>query len=73
MNRKAIIFGIKGTKLTTEERYLLKTEKPWGIILFSRNIKNLIQLKFLINDIRKSIKDKNYPILIDQEGGRFLD
>ena len=71
MRRKAIIFGIGGTKLTTEERYLLKTEKPWGIILFSRNIIDLIQLKFLINDIRKSIKDKNYPILIDQEGGRI--
>ena len=70
MNRKAIIYGIRGTKLTVEERHLLRTEKPWGIILFSRNIKNLIQLKFLINDIRKSIKDKNYPILIDQEGGR---
>ena len=70
MRRKAIIFGIRGTKLTIEERYLLKTEKPWGVILFSRNIKNLFQLKFLINDIRKIIKDKNYPILIDQEGGR---
>ena len=70
MMRKAIIFGIKGTILTVEEKYLLKTEKPWGIILFSRNIKNLFQLKFLIKDIRGSIKDKNYPILIDQEGGR---
>ena len=69
MRRKAIIFGIKGAQLTVEERYLLKTEKPWGIILFSRNIKNLFQLKFLINDIRESVKDKNYPILIDQEGG----
>jgi len=70
MIRKAIIFGIRGTTLTTEERHLLKTEKPWGIILFSRNIKNLFQLKYLIKDIRESIKDKNYPILIDQEGGR---
>ena len=70
MNRKAIIFGIRGTKLTDGERYLIKNEKPWGVILFSRNIENLIQLKFLISDIRKSIKDKNYPILIDQEGGK---
>ena len=70
MIRKAIIFGIRGTALTTEERHLLKTEMPWGIILFSRNIKNLFQLKYLIKDIRESIKDKNYPILIDQEGGR---
>ena len=71
MKRKAIIFGIRGTKLTAEERYILKKEKPWGIILFSRNIENLLQLKFLITDIKKSIKDKNYPILIDQEGGRI--
>ena len=70
MRRKAIIFGIGGTKLTSEERNLLKTEKPWGIILFSRNINDLFQLKCLINDIKNCIKDSNYPILIDQEGGR---
>ena len=71
MKRKAIIFGIKGNKLSKKEKFLLKTEKPWGVILFSRNIANLIQLKNLIKDIRKSIKDKNYPILIDVEGGRI--
>jgi len=70
MKRKAIILGIKGTKLTSDEKCLIKTEKPWGIILFSRNIRNLQQLKFLVNDVRKNIKDKNYPILIDQEGGK---
>ena len=70
MKRKAIIVGIRGIKLSSEEVYLLKKEKPWGVILFSRNIKNLIQLKKLIIDIKNCIKDKNYPILIDQEGGR---
>ncbi len=70
MKRKAIIFGIKGLKLTSEEKILLKNEKPWGIILFSRNVKDIVQLKHLIKDIRNTIKDKNYPILIDQEGGR---
>ena len=70
MRRKAIILGIRGTNLNTEERHIIKTEKPWGVILFSRNIRNLFQLKFLISDIKKSVKDKNYPILIDQEGGR---
>ena len=70
MYRKAIIFGIKGTQLTSNERHLLKNEKPWGIILFSRNIKDIFQLKHLIHDIKNSIKDKNYPILIDQEGGK---
>ena len=45
MNRKAVIFGIKSVKLTTEERILLKETKPWGIILFSRNIENFEQLR----------------------------
>jgi len=70
MKRKAIIFGLKGIKLTHEEKKLIKLHKPWGIILFSRNIKNLNQVKILINNIKSIINDKNYPILIDQEGGR---
>tara|TARA_Y100000590_G_scaffold117388_1_gene134153 strand:- start:1065 stop:2012 length:948 start_codon:yes stop_codon:yes gene_type:complete len=70
MNRSAVIYGIKGCTLTKEEKKFLKKTKPWGIILFSRNIKNIIQLKFLITDIKKIFHDKNYPILIDQEGGR---
>tara|TARA_B100000029_G_scaffold497126_1_gene564338 strand:+ start:610 stop:1557 length:948 start_codon:yes stop_codon:yes gene_type:complete len=69
MNRKAIIFGIKGTKLTNEESKLIQLEKPWGIILFDRNINNISQLKNLTSNIRSKVKDKYYPILIDQEGG----
>ena len=69
MNRIAVIFGVKGYKLTNKEKQLFKKTKPWGIILFSRNIKNLSQLKILTNDIKKILRDKNYPILIDQEGG----
>ena len=41
MSKKAIIFGIKGYRLTKKEKNLLKKTKPWGIILFSRNIKNI--------------------------------
>jgi len=70
MDRRAVIFGIKGKMLTSGEKYILRNKKPWGIILFSRNIENLFQLKFLIQDIRKIVRDINYPILIDQEGGR---
>jgi beta-N-acetylhexosaminidase len=70
MNRKAIIFGIKKYTLTYKEKNFLKKEKPWGIILFSRNIKDLSQLKKLICDIRLIFKDKKYPIMIDQEGGK---
>ncbi len=69
MLRKAVIFGINGVKLTTEEKDLIKKEKPWGVILFSRNIKDLNQLRHLIAEIKYSINDKNFPVLIDQEGG----
>ena len=51
MNRKAIIFGIKGIKLSNKEKKILR-KKPWGIILFSRNIKNVSQLKLLIQSIK---------------------
>ena len=69
MNRSAVIFGIKGYRLTNKEKQFFKVAKPWGIILFSRNIKNISQLKLLINEIKKILRDKDYPILIDQEGG----
>jgi len=67
---KAVIFGIQGTKLTDEEKEFFKREKPIGFILFARNIENKTQLKSLVHDLRESVKNKNAPILIDQEGGR---
>ncbi len=69
-NRKAFIIGIKSLKLTSNEKFFLKKYKPWGVILFLRNIKSIKQTKKLTDNIRKIFKDKNYPILIDQEGGR---
>jgi len=71
MNRKAVIFGIKGHKLSKKEKSFFKKIKPWGIILFSRNIKNIHQLKELVDDIKNIHKDKKYPVLIDQEGGKI--
>ena len=70
MHKRAIIFGIKKYSLTTKEKILFKKAKPWGIILFSRNIKSFMQLKKLVADIRSFFQDRKYPILIDQEGGR---
>ena len=69
-NRKAFIVGLKSSKLSNNEKIFLKKHKPWGVILFSRNIKSINQTKTLTDDIKKIFKDKNYPILIDQEGGR---
>lgn len=67
---KAVIFGVQGHKLSTEEKEFFKKEKPLGFILFSRNIKDKTQLKALVSDLKDSIENNNAPILIDQEGGR---
>ena len=69
-NRRAFIVGIKSLQLSKNEIDFLKKYKPWGVILFLRNIKSIKQAKSLTDNIRKIFKDKNYPILIDQEGGR---
>ena len=69
MLRKSIIISIKGTKLTKDEKDILKKYHPWGVILFSRNINNINQVKKLTKKIRNIMHDKYYPILIDQEGG----
>ena len=70
MKRKAIIISIKGYTLSNKEKLLLQKEKPWGVILFKRNLSEFSQIKSLIRDIRNCLKDKNYPVLIDEEGGK---
>ena len=68
--RRSFICGIKSTKLSNSEYIFLKKYKPWGIILFSRNINSIKQTRKLINSIKKIFNDSNYPILVDEEGGR---
>ena len=69
-NRRSFIVGIKSTKISLKEKKFLRIYKPWGIILFSRNIKSIKQTLALTTAIRKIFNDTKYPILIDQEGGR---
>ena len=69
-NRRSFIIGVKSNKLSIKEKIFLRKYKPWGVILFTRNIKNIKQTQKLTSSIRKIFNDKNYPILIDQEGGR---
>jgi beta-N-acetylhexosaminidase len=69
-NRRSFIVGIKSTSLNKNEKNFLRKYRPWGVILFSRNIKSLNQTKNLTKEIKKIFKDKKYPILLDQEGGR---
>jgi len=71
IDRKCFITGVKGLKLNKQELIFLKKYKPWGIILFSRNLQNIKQIQSLTSSIKNIFKDDNYPIIIDQEGGRI--
>ncbi len=68
MKKKAIIISIKSYNLSDKEEKLIAKEKPWGLILFKRNIKSLTQVIRLIKKIRKLAKDTKFPIMIDEEG-----
>ena len=68
MKLKALIISIKGLNLTRKEKNLLRNERPWGIILFKRNLKSFPQIKKLINEIKIITKNKKFPIIIDEEG-----
>ena len=68
MKSKAIIISIRGPKLSKLERILFLKEKPWGVILFKRNLKSLNQIKKLTSEIKTLTKNKKFPIIIDEEG-----
>ncbi len=68
--RKSFICGIKGISLSKKEYKFIKKYKPWGIILFQRNIRNIKQVSRLTKSIKTIFNDPLYPILIDEEGGR---
>ena len=69
-NHRSFICGIKGIKLSKNEKKFLRKYRPWGIILFSRNINNILQTQKLTKSIKNIFKNENYPILIDEEGGK---
>ena len=68
MSYKALIISLRGTKLSRDEIAILSKEKPWGVILFKRNLKSFNQIKKLTLSIKKLTKNKRFPILIDEEG-----
>jgi beta-glucosidase-like glycosyl hydrolase len=70
MNVKPFIFGISGTALTQRELEFFSHHKPFGYILFARNIESAHQLMELTQSLKSISNDPYVPILIDQEGGR---
>jgi len=70
MNTRAFITGVSGLELSAFERDFMRSERPWGFILFKRNIDTPTQVSLLVRELRASINDLEAPVLIDQEGGR---
>jgi beta-N-acetylhexosaminidase len=70
MNSRAFITGVAGLELSAAEREFIRTERPWGFILFKRNIETPDQVAGLVDKLRESVGGADAPVLIDQEGGR---
>jgi beta-N-acetylhexosaminidase len=70
MNTRAFITGVSGLELTATEREFIRAERPWGFILFKRNVETPEQVIRLLRDLRDTVGEPDAPVLIDQEGGQ---
>src|ERR1700759_3519752 len=70
MNTRAFITGVSGLELTATEREFIRAERPWGFILFKRNVETPEQVIRLLCDLREAVGEPDAPVLIDQEGGQ---
>jgi beta-N-acetylhexosaminidase len=69
MTARAFITGLASTALGADERAFLREARPFGAIVFKRNIETPEQLASLIAEIRDAV-GTGLPVLVDQEGGR---
>ncbi len=69
MTARAFITGMAGPAIGPEEVRFFKEARPWGLILFKRNIETPAQVKSITAHFRE-IVGWNAPVLVDQEGGR---
>jgi beta-N-acetylhexosaminidase len=67
---RAAIFGCAGLQLSEDERAFFAETRPYGFILFARNIETPAQVRDLVTELRASVGRADAPVLIDQEGGR---
>src|SRR6476660_3772371 len=70
MSSRAFITGISGLELGAAEREFIRGTRPWGFILFKRNIEAPGQVSALVRELRECLGEADAPVLIDQEGGR---
>jgi beta-N-acetylhexosaminidase len=66
----ACILGCAGLTLSRDETAFFRDVKPWGFILFARNVETPDQVRRLVDALRETVGRVDAPVLIDQEGGR---
>ena len=69
MAARAFITGLSGLGVTANERTFLREARPWGLIVFKRNVSTPQQVTELTSSFR-DIVGWEAPVLVDQEGGR---
>jgi beta-N-acetylhexosaminidase len=67
---KAFITGVATATLSAAERAFIADERPWGFILFKRNVETPKQVASLVEDLKACAGRADVPVFIDQEGGR---
>jgi len=67
---KPALIALSGAKIAPEEMELIAAERPLGLIVFQRNVRNPEQLRRLIRAFRDATGNPDAPVLVDQEGGR---
>ncbi|MFD0933843.1 glycoside hydrolase family 3 N-terminal domain-containing protein, partial [Methylobacterium trifolii] len=70
MSSRALILGCAGKSLSAEEAAFFRDVRPWGFILFKRNVGTPDEVRALTASLRATVGRDDAPILIDQEGGR---
>lgn len=66
----AVIFGAAGVELSGDEIAFFRDVRPWGFIVFARNVASREQLRDLTAQMRDCVGRPDAPVFVDQEGGR---
>jgi beta-N-acetylhexosaminidase len=69
MGTEILGIGITGKTLTDLERRILQHRTPYAVVLFGRNIHDVVQFRELVAEI-KAISETPPVFMIDEEGGR---
>lgn len=69
MGNSILGIGLVGKTLSDLERKILAEHSPYAVVLFGRNIQDVVQLRQLIAEV-KAISKRAPLFMIDEEGGR---